>query len=273
MEKRLDYLDYAKGIAIILVVLGHIYKDGPVYIWLYSFHLPIFFIISGIIVKMKEDKNSEVFGKFIVKKAKTLLLPYITFALINFIFNVLWEMLGNGLTNNFIITELKNIVVLCARGAVWFLPCLFIAEALFFILRKVDNKIIINIMIFTLFIVGITVYTSGNSVSLVILRSFIALGYLNIGYYLLNVINNINSILILLLTLIASTLLSQLNGFVDLYSLTFNNQLLYVVNGVAGSLFILLICKRIKLNLKFLKYIGANSLIIMGTHLMPIKIL
>ncbi|MGN9134623.1 acyltransferase family protein [Clostridium sp. HCP1S3_B4] len=48
-SKRLDYFDLSRGIAIILVMLGHIYKNESniIRIWLYSFHLPIFFIISG----------------------------------------------------------------------------------------------------------------------------------------------------------------------------------------------------------------------------------
>ena len=45
-KKRLNYLDYAKGIGILLVVLGHIYNNS-VKLWIYSFHMPLFFIISG----------------------------------------------------------------------------------------------------------------------------------------------------------------------------------------------------------------------------------
>ena len=42
--KRLDYLDRAKGILIILVVIGHIWQSGPVFNVIYSFHMPAFFV-------------------------------------------------------------------------------------------------------------------------------------------------------------------------------------------------------------------------------------
>ena len=52
--KRLNYLDFVKGFAILLVVLGHIYDiSNPIKIWLYSFHMPLFFIISGILIRIE----------------------------------------------------------------------------------------------------------------------------------------------------------------------------------------------------------------------------
>lgn len=51
MERRKD-LDFAKGVGIMLMVLGHCYSAGNgTYIlrWLYSFHMPLFFIIPGIV--------------------------------------------------------------------------------------------------------------------------------------------------------------------------------------------------------------------------------
>lgn len=52
MEKkqRLDYIDAAKAIAIILVIIGHCYWVGAVPRLrniIYSFHMPLFFVVSG----------------------------------------------------------------------------------------------------------------------------------------------------------------------------------------------------------------------------------
>ena len=50
-ENRLPYLDAAKGAGIILVVLGHIWEtESPATILIYSFHVPLFFLISGILM-------------------------------------------------------------------------------------------------------------------------------------------------------------------------------------------------------------------------------
>ena len=41
--ERISWLDTLKGIAIVLVVIGHIYTNQSIFNWLYSFHLPLFF--------------------------------------------------------------------------------------------------------------------------------------------------------------------------------------------------------------------------------------
>lgn len=52
-KKRIDYLDIAKGIGIILVLVGHISKNDEINRFLYLFHMPLFFIISGMLYKEK----------------------------------------------------------------------------------------------------------------------------------------------------------------------------------------------------------------------------
>lgn len=49
-NKRLDYLDVAKGIGILLVILGHcqLGRIGRAHSLIYSFHMPLFFFISGV---------------------------------------------------------------------------------------------------------------------------------------------------------------------------------------------------------------------------------
>lgn len=46
-SKRLDWVDIAKGIAIILMVIGHEVKNVYIYAFIFSFHMPLFFILSG----------------------------------------------------------------------------------------------------------------------------------------------------------------------------------------------------------------------------------
>ena len=46
--KRLDYMDAVKGIGILLVVMGHNLQGIPALTsWIYSFHMPLFFIVTG----------------------------------------------------------------------------------------------------------------------------------------------------------------------------------------------------------------------------------
>ena len=75
-EKKRDHsLDIAKGIGMICVIAGHM---GMQYInqVVYSFHMPLFFIVSGML--LKEDHSSS----FLEKRGKALLKPYLLTALV-----------------------------------------------------------------------------------------------------------------------------------------------------------------------------------------------
>ena len=82
-KKREEFIDIAKGIAILCVIIGHTWKnaypaDKRLMVFIYSFHMPLFFILSGWCLKSTDVKISSV----IVKKIKQLVVPYVV---INFI--------------------------------------------------------------------------------------------------------------------------------------------------------------------------------------------
>lgn len=47
--QRLDWVDVARGIGIIAVVVGHVWTRGPLRDAMYSFHMPLFFLLSGML--------------------------------------------------------------------------------------------------------------------------------------------------------------------------------------------------------------------------------
>lgn len=93
-RKYIPYIDAIKGFAIFLVVMGHVLawqfdnftdivqqKESPqtMFLWrmIYSFHMPLFFFISGYL--FSKSKFAEIDGpKYIWKKATTLIVPFIT---------------------------------------------------------------------------------------------------------------------------------------------------------------------------------------------------
>ena len=67
MDKKRDIaIDIAKGIGIYLVCLGHTTSNEVVLKWLYSFHMPLFFFLSGIF-----HSKSENYFEFFKKKIKS----------------------------------------------------------------------------------------------------------------------------------------------------------------------------------------------------------
>lgn len=79
MREREIWIDILKGMAIILVVVGHNTPPSE-YPWLntviYSFHMPLFFILSGFVFSKKPGKI------YLLKSSKRLLLPFIAFCVV-----------------------------------------------------------------------------------------------------------------------------------------------------------------------------------------------
>lgn len=94
--KRYNELDAARGIGIILVVIGHVISHynrnyfeaeflGSLQVLIYSFHMPLFFFIAGIVFGAKESalvKGHAAYIPFAIKKIKRLFVPYLVFSII-----------------------------------------------------------------------------------------------------------------------------------------------------------------------------------------------
>ena len=243
--KRLDYLDYAKGFGIILVVLGHIYDiSNPIKIWLYSFHMPLFFIISGLLIRYTNINERDMNG-IIVSKFKSLIIPYIFFELVAIF---IWMC-----QNEFTLSALRwnvvdSILMYCKAGTTWFLFALFVSEIIFILLLKyIKSNKMITLITVILFLIPLIVKTENHNI-LVLFRCFIANGFLYVGYdgYDLLINRDIKFINIILLFFI-------------------NIIFLYTICSILGSLSIIYLFKKLKQS-RVLKYLGRNSLVIMGTH-------
>lgn len=131
---RLPWLDAAKGIGIIFVVMGHIVTDPLLGRFIYSFHMPLFFFLSGIAFNFSRQEQ------FIRRHARSLLLPYFTFCILSFLY---WFLLERHFRPSNFNAESEFLNIFIAQGGkyifnsvMWFLPCLFVIETWFHVLRK-----------------------------------------------------------------------------------------------------------------------------------------
>lgn len=70
---RVEWVDVAKGVGIVLVVLAHaLPKDHVIWQFINQFHMPFFFMISGYLYSTKTS-----WVKFVVRKIKTLWVPFV----------------------------------------------------------------------------------------------------------------------------------------------------------------------------------------------------
>ena len=140
---RLSWISFLQVYAIILVVIGHSFyhhEDNIVYEWIYSFHMPLFFFISGHLLHVSVKRSGKPLGQYfgwrvLAKKARRLLLPY---WLISSLVFVPKAFLGNfaGREVDFswsgyahmLLYPLDNVI-----SIYWFLPTLFLVFCMPFI--------------------------------------------------------------------------------------------------------------------------------------------
>ena len=135
-KARIELIDIAKAITIILVILGHTTGnlETPMYRRLiYSFHMPLFFFLAGISIKPKALKSFKEWKGFVGKNIRALIVPYLIFAFIYAPFSFAnvpkflygsWQSLGEAGT----LTSL------------WYLTCFFIARIYCQILMDLVSK-------------------------------------------------------------------------------------------------------------------------------------
>lgn len=105
---RLNWIDYARGIAIILVVYRHVFEgikeSGiPVHnylfleyanIFFFSFRMPLFFIVSGVFIAMSLKKRG--IQSFIETKARMILYPYFVWGFLQLTLQMIFTKYTNG---------------------------------------------------------------------------------------------------------------------------------------------------------------------------------
>lgn len=254
---RLDYLDTAKGVLIILVILGHVFFKYPYMNFVYSFHLSSFLIITGILF-FHVSKVKRPFVKSFKTAIYTLFIPFIFFETIGCLIKIAhgsqfvfpWSVLNPFLGSYYV-------------GADWYLQTAFFSELLFIGFEKTKASQYIKLPLYALmFIVG-CLLPRDQFRYILLNRVFISTAFIAIGYYLYNVFTMIDIRLIIASTII-TILCSTFNGYVSLYSIAIGNPVLYLLGAVSGGYMCIALCHLIKMNQ--LRTIGKNSLILMGTH-------
>lgn len=124
-KQRIDYLDIAKGIGIIMVVWAH--AGGPFSRYIYQMHMPYFFLISGLLYSSNASLK-----EYTLKKVKSL---YIPFAFWNILFYTV-KSVRHGVAASSIFRTVVDIALTLSKdgqyfGATWFLGALFVVSIIY----------------------------------------------------------------------------------------------------------------------------------------------
>lgn len=283
MNNRLKYLDYTKGFAILLMLLGHCMSDkNLLHNWIYSFHMPIFFVVCGCLTTMKYDGRQIGFTDFqshLIRRLKQIGVPYIVFCLVLIAYYFSLSLLSHSDYN--ILESLFSVVTLKGIDSLWFLPVYFLSEMLFVFVFLKFNKILRCCISFGI-IIGLF-FTEHMMPDIDLLKLilkvisslvFIYFGYIIFKYNIVQKINIIFSLFILIL----GSVLQYYNGIVEMYFFNIgDNAFLFYFCAMLISLSVISLFKNIenktKSELRFLSYFGKNTIVVLCTNNLLIEIL
>lgn len=281
IKKRNEAIDIAKSIGIILVVLGHTDFVGKSFI--YQFHLPLFFFLSGYVFTLKSIENPK---EFLLKKIKALYVPFIIFEIIFLIFHNFFVMIGfyNKLSNFTLIYSTKdffeNLVKILTMGygeqlagPLWFLISTLEINIVFgllaYISDKKERKFPIILLISSTIIYFIGCYTN---LPRMMSQSCIGLFFYCCGYIYRKYEDKVKYKIYYFLISVSILVICSFFNSVDISQLAIKFKTLLIISGLAGTYGIIFIAKKIRFfKNKFLLYCGQNTIYILALHCLIFK--
>lgn len=261
---RYAFIDIARGIAILLVVLGHCCSSAsdPLNKMILSFHMPLFFLLSGLFVKIPERKCVSIF-RGVLSKCERLLVPHLLLSLTIIILNgLLWVADGKSISE----FDFGSCFMY------WFLLVLFVCSialmiiGVFFDLDNIVVKITIICMSICLIIVSLRVGEISRGLYWVKIVPTAFLYFVS-GFFLRKRVIEMSEektptvlkeILLLLLVPLLY-IISQLNAPVKMYENNYGIYPLFLITSFIGIYLVLVFSKRIG-NSLFLEEMGKLSI-------------
>lgn len=280
--KRIDYIDILKGLAMILVVVGHIaFISSDTHKYIYSFHMPLFFVCYGLTYKSKKY-DSKTIKQIVLSKIKRIYIPFI-----------FWALFFSSLTiENFynILYGSHKSLTFCTNSHLWFMPCFLVSTLLFELLNAIFYRINLNNKTKRLFLTlaipicvfasvmlpvsSIKKYPFNFNVALMGL-AFIILGYfikILIKYFRIRHLH-LGVLILIFIILLLETLTYKLNNiyYVSMADNFYGNVFYFLLTAVSASLAMIILSiildkilfKKMK---KALIFIGQNTIATIAIH-------
>ena len=291
MTMRIRFIDIARAMAMLFIVLGHtlVYSQHcqQVYKFLYSFHVALFFVISGYTFTISDN-----YIEFIKKKFIRIMIPYFFWSLMFLIPYLLFgkriESVLNTDSSFGIINQIKNIIygngnnsALKQNSSLWFLPALFSMEMTYSIIIKKlhkSRKIITNIVLCLILIcIGFIsekffteFYLPWGINTVIQMGIFFYTGYIMKENNFIEKFSskNLFTIILAFLGIICCFLNYRKVSAIDY---NYGNYFFALMSGLFISTTVVLVSAKITSN-KILEFIGRNTMVILIFHKIAILI-
>ena len=158
----------AKGYGILAVFAGHLVEGTVIGDFVYSFHLPLFFFLSGYLFR-----SDMPFFAFLKKKAKSILLPYFILGLPVVFFSTYYPLVFGGFKVKWFINpavlwdafldSLLQFVIQIRYATLWYLAVLFGINIVMYVICRVKSELFGFIIAAAMLVFGLNYYASGGA--------------------------------------------------------------------------------------------------------------
>lgn len=276
-QKRIEFVDLAKGITILIIALTHTYGDsgGRALEILSIFKVPTFFALSGLFFSTYDSFNT-----FIKKKINQLVIPLLfTFIVLSLPWTILLELHSGGsisINNLLFIPDTYKLNFGMAPGA-WFVLCLLLIVLFFYLIYIISkgNLFVLSLVAFSAGISGYLLNVIDVSLPIWIDTALTSMPFflmgMVLGRYSVILRSDLSStkwwVALIISALIFGYSIHMLgDGYIfyagNRYSV---NLICLFMGGGAGVLLVILISKIIN-KLPLISFIGRYSLIMLLTH-------
>lgn len=262
-------VDIARGIAIFLVIFGHITHISVIRSYIWSFHLPLFFFISGLLFCRQKYGS---FAAFFRSRVKGLLIPYVAFYLITLLYWVLIERRTRGAD----CTVASQIVGLFYgtysldymyfNGALWFIPCLLTIQLIHWFVSKQDDWRCTMVVMLMLNILGLSLkdyiaWLPWGINAAMIAGIFYSMGDASKSLYKKTDVWDKSVMVCIMVGCISMQCLVSPASITDLAAMKFSGPALYIPVALVGIAAYCMLSKIIAHN-ALLEWLGRNSLVL-----------
>lgn len=285
-SSRIVWIDQARAAAMFLVVVGHVYLSKDLKDLIYSFHMPLFFFISGLTFNPNKQTSLKAQAK---SKFQALVLPHVW---MNLLMLPLWvytfKVLGDKTTP--IYKLFYGIIFSNAEkyqaptNATWFLLTLALTLLLMtaiFILSKGDLRLV-SLAVFICSVLGFAESLGKNPPMIWHLSVvFTAIAFVFLGHLFMRYLPRIESIfkkmgvikywLTVIICIALGIYFSRLNGRISMHVNKYRTYTYFYITALLFILAFMMIMIKIP-KIRLLTFIGQNTMLYVGIHLPIIRL-
>lgn len=277
-QERIEWIDIAKGIGMLMVIMGHTFQLSLVKP-LYAFHMPLFFFLSGMLIR--PERRGGAFYEFARKKCRQLLRPWIIVMGISCVVCLCIPEWSVNLTIPNLLGDLYTANTNSIQNSsIWYLPCFFLALILFYLFNVMYKGTLMDNIIFLIYAFSLLLLPEVLSMlplpygrlPLKLDTAFLAVVFIGLAAwnkdFIFNVVSKNNGFKTCLCVSLFAAIACFANGWANMNSLDFGRiRVLYYPIALIGILSVCLVSsfisskKYVKLK-KILSFYGKNTLVI-----------